>query len=236
VGTLDEVVARATADPNVVGVVLTGSQARGVATVRSDVDVLVVVAELDVPWRHEVRNAELDRVVCAVQTLADTSTLWQRYAYRGARVLLDRLGGGIAELVERQATPTPEEAVEWARAGLDGYLNQLYRAVKSRRDGFPDAARLDEMESVPWLLSTVFALHGRLRPYNKYLAWELATYPLQPFWTAVLQPDRLLDGALSVFPAVARLARERGHGDVLDSWGDDIALITAAAQLRPGAE
>jgi hypothetical protein len=44
---------------------------------------------------------------------------WQRYAYRSARALLDRLDGHVTQLVERQATPTIAQANAWARAGLD---------------------------------------------------------------------------------------------------------------------
>lgn len=228
-GILDVFVDQAAADPNVAGVVLTGSHARGLATARSDYDVILVKREQSEPWRHDVRTAELDVAEGTVDALADTSTLWQRYAYRGAKVLLDRLDGRIAELVERQATPTKDEAVDWSRSNLDGYVNQLYRAAKCRRDRSPDAARLNEMESVPWLLSTVFALHGRLRPYNSYLDWELDTYPLSPFWNTELRARRVAVSAFRLFTAVTALAREQGHGDVLDSWGDDIALIEAAA-------
>jgi predicted nucleotidyltransferase len=227
-GILEHAMARAASDPNVVGVVLTGSHARNMATAHSDYDLVVVAIEQAVPWRHEVRSPELDKVVCTVEALADTSVQWQRYAFRGAQILLDRLDGRIADLVERQATPTRDEAIEWARSGLDAYINQLYRAVKSRRDGSPAAAHLDEVESVPWLLSTVFALHGRLRPYNKYLDWELETYPLSPFWTTELQSDRVLANSLRLFPAVANVASEQGHGDILDAWGTDIDLIRAA--------
>lgn len=49
--------------------------------------------------------------MCTLEALADTSVRRQRYAYRGAKVLLDRLDGGIVELVDRQATPSREEAV-----------------------------------------------------------------------------------------------------------------------------
>jgi predicted nucleotidyltransferase len=174
---IDQVLARAAADPEVRGVILTGSRARGTETARSDYDVTIVAAKQAQPWRHN-RSNTLDEVVCTVAALADTSVHSQRYSYRGAKVLLDRLNGGIAELVDRQATFSAEEATLHARVNLDAYINQLYRAVKSRRDGFADAARLDEMESLPWLLETVFALHGRLRPYNKYLRWELESFPL----------------------------------------------------------
>ena len=226
---LDQVLARAQSDPLVRGVILTGSYARGVSTPQSDYDVTVVVAEQPTAWRHTTRSAELDEVTCTVEALADTSTQWQRYAYRGAKVLLDRLDGGIAELVERQATPTVEEAADWARSGLDAYTNQLYRVVKGRRDGHPEAAFLDEVESVPWLLQTVFTLHGRLRPYNKYLGWELDRFPLSDFWDQELKPEHVVHNSLALFPAVEAMARRRGHGDVLDDWGADIDLIRAFA-------
>jgi predicted nucleotidyltransferase len=220
---LDEVLARASADPGVLGVVLTGSRARGLQTARSDYDVTVVVASR--PSRR--RGAELDLVECTVEALADTSVEWARYGYRGAKVLLDRLDGRIATLVERQATLTPAEATSRARAALDAYVNQLYRCAKSRRDGQADAARLDEMESVPWLLETVFALHGRLRPYNKYLRWELDTYPLPDGWNAALAPADLPTAPFRLFAEVEALARGCGHADVLDGWGADLELLRA---------
>jgi predicted nucleotidyltransferase len=230
VDVLDEVLARAEADPGVLGVVLTGSRARGLATEWSDYDVTVVVAEQAEPWRHESRTSTLDQVVCTAAALADTSVGWMRYGFRGAKVLLDRLDGGVAALVEKQATLTPEEAVGRARAALDAYVNQLYRCVKSRREGRADAARLDEMESVPWLLETVFALHGRLRPYNKYLGWELENFPLPGEWNAALAPVRVATAPLRLFAEVDALARRCGHGDVLDEWGSDIGLIRAISR------
>ncbi|MEU7874805.1 nucleotidyltransferase domain-containing protein [Dactylosporangium sp. NPDC049140] len=231
---LERVLARADIDPVVRGVILTGSRARGMATAWSDYDVVIVVAEQTVPWRHTMRTAELDEVVYTLEALADTSLHWQRYAFRGAQVLLDRLDGGIAQLVDRQANPSQEEAVQQARAALDGYINQLYRAVKSHRDGCVEAAYLDEAESVPWLLETVFALHGRLRPYNKYLQWELEHFPLPGDWNAALMPTRVFAQASGLFPAVEALARHHGHADVLDAWGSDIELIRTFA-AGPGS-
>ncbi|XVU27202.1 nucleotidyltransferase domain-containing protein [Actinoplanes sp. CA-054009] len=230
---LDQVLERAASDPNVRGVILTGSRARGTATARSDYDVTVVVAVQDRPWRHDVRTGVLDEVVGTVDALADTSVQWNRYSYRGAKVLLDRLDGGIAELVGRQATLSAEEARAHAADNLDSYINQLYRCAKSRRDGFEAAAGLDEAESLPWMLETVFALHGRLRPYNKYLGWELENFPLPEPWNTELRPDRAAGNALRLFPAVIDLARQEGHSDLIDSWRSDIELIAAAAQMDP---
>ena len=232
VETFDEVAARAEADPLVCGVVLTGSHARGLATERSDHDVYVVLtppAGAAPAWAPR-RGPELDLVVCTVGDLADTSDTYARYTFRGARVLLDRLGagagdtGGIAALVRRQAVPTEAEAAAWARGGLDGFLNLTYRAAKNRRDGDPVAARLDEMESVSYLLTAIFALHGRLRPFHRYLRWELAEHPLGPAWADL--PGRAAADPAGLLPQVVGLARERGHGDVVDAWGDDLSVMT----------
>lgn len=226
---LDELVAEITADPAVLGIVLTGSYARGTETARSDVD-LCVVTEGGRPRR---RTATVDEFSCTPAELADTSDTYQRYAFRGARVLLDRLDGRVGELVARQATPTPAEARDWARDGLDGYVNFLYRAAKSRRGGDPIAAALDTQESAAWLLTTVFALHGRLRPYNKYLLWELSTHPLDPPWDAATLPGRALHAPQSLFADVERLARAHGHGDVLDGWDDDLLLVREFSAAAP---
>ncbi|MEV7625648.1 nucleotidyltransferase domain-containing protein [Actinoplanes sp. NPDC089786] len=213
----DHLVAEIGADPQVVGIVLTGSHARGTATDRSDIDLCVVT---HAP-RERRREKVIDEFSRTPRQLADTSDTYQRYTFRGARVLLDR--GGVQPLVDQQATPTPAEARTWARDNLDGYVNFLYRAAKSQRDGHPTAAALDLAESIPWLLTTVFALHGRLRPYNKYLSWELEKFPLGDPWNAL--PERASTHPASLFPDVERLARTQGHADLLDSWGDDLSLI-----------
>ncbi|MDP9367217.1 MAG: hypothetical protein M3Q03_02895 [Chloroflexota bacterium] len=171
------------------------------------------------------RSPELDEIVYTVEDLADTSDAWQRYAFRGAQVLLDRLEGRIAELVQRQCVPSPAEAAAVASEALDGYLNQIYRAAKNRRDGRLTEARLDETESVSWLLSTLFALHGRIRPYNKYLRWELRTYPLGDPWDPDTLPERIADNPAGLFADIEDLARRRGHGDVIGAWGDELDVL-----------
>ncbi|HTF10201.1 MAG TPA: nucleotidyltransferase domain-containing protein [Asanoa sp.] len=223
----EELLARAEADPGVVGLILSGSQARGMAGPHSDHDVFVVVRERDGRWVTSL-TPSLDTAVLTVEELADVSDPWARYAYRGAVVLLDRLGGRIAELVTARATLTAAEVDAFVREHLDGYINFVYRAAKSRRDGQDDLARLDEIEAGPWLLWTLFALHGRVRPYNKYLRWELERYPLPAPWTA----SRLIaDRPSALFTDLERVARARGFGDVVDGW-DDLSLLRDARDKR----
>ncbi|MDP9794830.1 putative nucleotidyltransferase [Catenuloplanes nepalensis] len=218
----EELLARAAADETVLGVILSGSRARGAATEHSDFDVYVVVGERDGAWRTS-RTPELDTIVMSPADIADVSDEWQRYSYRGARVLLDRLDGHIAELVRRQATLSPAETDAWVREYLDGYLNFAYRAAKSRRDGRPEAADLDERESVAWFLWTLFALYGRVRPYNKFLRWELDTHPLPAPWTADHLIATLTERPSALLPELERAVRAKGFSDVIDEW--DLSLL-----------
>ena len=220
--------ARARADRDVLGVVLTGSHARDMAGPDSDIDVYVVLERPHERW-PTIRSRTLDQTIYTTEELADTVVTWQRYSFRGARILLDRLGGRVAELVHAQATPTEAEATTWAREALDAYINQAYRAAKNRRDGQTALARLDEMESVGSFLTALFAMHGRIRPYNKYLRWELENYPLDHPWNAPDLPERLADEPCGFFPDLERLARRRGHGDVVESWGDSLSVIPRRA-------
>ncbi|GAA0497119.1 hypothetical protein Ade02nite_54740 [Paractinoplanes deccanensis] len=213
-------------DPGVAGLVLTGSHARGMATARSDVDAYVITG-VPVVWRPASVVPGLDLAVLSVQQLADVSDRWQRYAYRGARVLLDRLDGRIAELVRRQGSLSAAEAGVLAREQLDGYVNFVYRAVKNRRDARVDLARLEEMEAAGWLLEALFAMFGRVRPYNKYLRWELDHHPLPDPWTADFVIARVAERPSMLFGDLERLARERGFGEVFDQW-PQLAMIRAA--------
>jgi hypothetical protein len=96
--------------------------------------------------------------------------------------------------------------------------------------GMALAARLDAAESVPYFLTTLFALHERVRPFNKYLCWELEQHPLSGDEWSAEQLLPLLEAAVagdlaaqrSLFRKIERLARGHGHGDVIDGWGDDV--------------
>jgi predicted nucleotidyltransferase len=220
----EDLLARARADPAVAGLILSGSHARGLATAHSDHDVLVVVEAYAGPWAQATRTPRLDTIPITLHDLADTSDRWQRYAYRGARVLLDRRDGLVGRLVRAQATLSPAERDTVVREQLDGYLNFVYRAAKNDRDGHPDLARLDRIEAAPWLLETLFALYGRIRPYSKYLRWELDEYPLPPPWTADLLIGAATGDPAVVFAPLEALARAEGFGAVLDGW-DELPLM-----------
>jgi len=228
------------------GLVLTGSAARGLATERSDLDVFVILCDEAAEHRRTEHSPTVDEIPVSWTELTTippfgTEDWWGRWAFAWAPVLLDRTAdGSITTHVERQATLSPEEAdhllIEDDR--LDGWVNFAYRSLKSDRDGRRREARLDAAESVPWLLDVVFGTAGRVRPYNKYLPWELRTHSL-PDWPAdelLALLDRTLDGDPSAVRETFRRVRSvcatydeaRGHrrtSDMIDGWGDQLAVF-----------
>jgi hypothetical protein len=113
-------------------------------------------------------------------------------------------------------------------------MNLLYRSIKSSRNGRDLAAHLDAAMSVNVVLWVIFALHRRLRPPNKYLAWDLERYPLgDPPWEAsgllprirriLVDADPATQRAL--FRDVEKAARADGLGETVDSWGNDLEML-----------
>ncbi|MEU6378961.1 hypothetical protein [Streptomyces sp. NPDC046909] len=235
--TYDAFVERAAADPAVVGLVLKGSQAHdGMITAYSDHDLYVVVADdarTDLTGLAGHRSPELDLVVVTLAEFRGAGmSAWERYAFARARIVLDRLDGGIARILADRARRDADEALRDCGGWLDAYANSLYRSVKNHRDGHSLAARLDAADSMRYLLELLFTLNRRPRPYNKYLEWELARYPLPGWDTDVLL--RSVDSISAtgdvplqrhLFTLVEKAAREAGHGEVLDAWGDDLDLM-----------
>jgi hypothetical protein len=226
--TFEELLREAEADPDVVGVVLGGSRGKGaLVTEHSDHDVWVIVREGGYErWAtvHPFRHG--DPVEVILRTVAAFERHPPDYTFAHVTPLVDR--GGIAELVAAKGRVDPASAAE----PLDGYVNCYYRSAKNARDGRPLEARLDAAESIPYFLDFLFATFGRVRPYNKWLQWELEEYPLEPPWTVdellprlerVLAGDQAEQEAL--FRDAERLARARGLGEVIEGWEPDVAWL-----------
>lgn len=164
----------------------------------------------------------------------DSSNAWDRYGYTHAKVVLDKLGGTITRLVAEKGILPPEVAHKLAAAALDAYINSYYRSIKNHLAGLELASQLDAGESISHFLDTLFALYRRVRPYNKYLAWELQTFPLEENrWSAGSLLERIAkivsSGDLlqqrTLFRSMEKLAREHDLGAVVDGWEADFPLL-----------
>lgn len=237
-GEYEQLLAQARTDPAVVGLVLTGSRGG------SDWDVRLVVEEevlADATTRYETRHGS--RVEVVVYSLASfavageigTDNAWDRYSYVHAKVVIDKLDGGIAELVAQKSLFPSDVARSVARAALDDYINSYYRALKNGRLGLTTEAHLDAAESIPPLLTALFAIHERVRPFNRFLRLELEHFPLPgQIWEVGRLLPRLRSVLVTGDPAtqaalfrdVEALARTHDLGEVVDPWAPDVELRT----------
>jgi predicted nucleotidyltransferase len=235
---------RARSDDRVLGLILTGSRARGPdARPDSDWDVRLVVrddahAEAEAAFATD-HGAAIETVVFSLAGFAATADIgseseWDRYSYVHARVVLDKLDGRISELVNAKAALPADRAREIAARALDAYINAYYRSAKDLRSGLRVEAQLDAAESVPPFLTALFGMHERIRPFNKHLRWELEQHPLgPPEWDAGPLLERLaaitstgnLQEQQRLFRDVERLARARGLGAVVDGWQPEVAWL-----------
>jgi len=233
----EELLESARGRDEVVGMYVFGSRGRGfMVDERSDWDVCVVLADAAArdEFAREFPSGHGARVEIVTATLDDLrgnrSEHW-RYAAAHADVVLDKTDGELARVVaEQESLPSgTRDAV--VREALDGYINQTYRSLRY-------GTRLDAAEAIPYALRTIFALEDRVRPYNKYLEWELRHHPLEGWKADELLPllDRVLTGDAEtqreLFRRIEEAARRDGFGDVVDGWEPDVAWLRGEGGYR----
>lgn len=235
----EELVDRARADDDVLGLILTGSRGRSFR-VRpdSDHDVRLVLRDgardtYSTPHGSPVEIAVLTRSAFEQTGLPGSGSEWDRYSYVRCTLVLDKLDGRLARLIEQKSSLSEEEVAAIAPAAFDDYVNSYYRSARNHQNGLPLEARLDAAESIAPFLTSLFAVHGRVRPFNKFLGWELRLEPLVgEEWAAEALLPRLqtvgsgdLAAQQSLFRDVEQLARSKGHGGIIDGWEPDVAWL-----------
>jgi hypothetical protein len=232
--TYRDFLARAAADANVVGVVLSGSRGAGaLVTDASDFDVFVLVREATDAWPF-VYGAEIEAVTLTLDrfetyAMPGDVAAWNRPAFLFARVEIDTLDGEIERLLEQKRRLTPDEAAKIAGDALDDYINSLYRSLRNLEAGRDLEGRLDAADTIPALLTVAFALDGRVRPFNKWLRHALAREALS-FGDVAEDADRMHRDPTpavqrEVFRRVEAHARARGHDAAIDSWQPNVAWL-----------
>ena len=232
-----QLVDEARRDPAVVGLVLGGSRGKGFHNQHSDYDLYLIARDdaLDrCRDRYESRYSDpIDLHTCSFGDFTtyadwDTPLAWARYGLARARVLIDK-DGRIGPLVEAKGRIPEDLRLPLVRGALGAYVNSVYRSAKCWRNGNELGAQLEAGDSLGHLLTVLFALEGRHRPYYGYLERELRAAPLQ---ASPLPADELLraigtirrDGDLATQQAllgtVEVVCRQAGCGDVFDAWGN----------------
>jgi hypothetical protein len=236
--TFDDLLEAARSREDVVGLYVFGSRGRDfMVDERSDWDVCVVLADPEARERFDrefpyAHGARVEIVSTTLDGIRNESSEHGRYAAAHADVVLDKTGGELTRVVAGQESlPSgTRDAVD--REALDGYINQTYRSLRY-------GTRLDAVEAIPYALRTIFALENRVRPYNKYLEWELRHHPLDGWTADDLLPllDRVLTGERKaqheLFELIEEPARREGFGDVVDGWEPDLDWLRGSGEYRP---
>jgi hypothetical protein len=234
----DDLLEVARAREEVVGLYVFGSRGRNFRVdERSDWDVCVVLADGEARQAFDrefpsAHGSRLEIVSATLEQIRGSRSEHGRYAAAHADVVLDKTGGELSRVVaELESLPSgTRDAV--AREALDGYINQTYRSLRY-------GTRLDAVEAIPYALRTIFALADRVRPYNKYLEWELRHHPVEGWNADELLPllDRILTGEPAaqheLFELIEESARREGFGDVVDGWEPDVEWLRGRGEYRP---
>jgi predicted nucleotidyltransferase len=235
--TFDELLDVARSREEVVGLYVFGSRGRSyMVDERSDWDVCVVLVDAEARDRFarefpSAHGARVEIITATLDVIRGNVSEHARYASAHADVVLDKTGEELTRIVAEQESLPAGSRDAVVREALDDYVNQTYRSLRYR-------TRLDAVEAIPPGLRTIFALENRVRPYNKYLEWELRQHPLKGWSAEELLPllDRVLTGEPEaqheLFNRVEDAARREGFGDVVDSWEPDVEWLRGNAGYR----
>ncbi len=232
-----QILKEAESDSDVIGFVLGAGRGKGIVGEYSDYDIAIIVSdELKAEYveKYEKKYHQTEIIDIGVYSLTDYKNYAQwgapdaphRYNFAYLKAVIDRTGE-IQKIIDAKGVIPPDKVKEFVAAELDGYMNYYYRAVKNYRDGNMTASRLDAAESMVPLLVTLFGAEGRLRPYNKYLEWDLKNHPLKFLPWPV---DEFIEKIIKImttgdiktqkeiFEKVCELFRAQGYGEVIDGW------------------
>jgi hypothetical protein len=240
----DEILNTSKNDQNILGLFLGGSRGKGLPTTSSDYDVVLIVKNGKSGfYKNRFKYVEgikgIDVYVASLHEFEKHAYFggpeeWNRYSFTHVKALIDK-NSRIQRLINEKGKIPKDKIRDFISRNLDGYINYVYRSMKCFRDKNIVGARLEAAYSIPLFFDVIFAIHdGRLRPYYKYLEWEMASFPLRKF---PMEPKTIIRNVLKIlgtadvkkqqelFRNVEKVLRREGYGNVFDDWGIRIDWI-----------
>jgi len=222
-------------DENILGLFSTGSYGKGMIIDESDYDVTMIVKD-EVINEYKNKYKGFGGILCdlSVKTITelkdaaawDGPMAWDRYNYTHLKAEVDKTKQ-LQEIIDEKGIIPVDKREEFVSASLGGFINQVYRSVKCFRDGNKIASQLEAADGLPSLLNAIFGLEGRIKPFYKYLDWELTNYPLEKLpWSKnefisilvkIVQTGDLLTQQ-TVLQTIESIFRKEGFNQLFDSW------------------
>jgi len=221
---------------DIVGFILTGSRSKGFENEHSDYDAIMIVKDEAAKAIHdryeEEKVRDFDLTVCSMsdfKTFAawDGPEAWDRYDYAHVKILVDKTNGELEQLAKEKGYIPQDKLSAFVDTWIDGYVNGVYRSVKCIRNGNSFGAHLEASNSMLDLLTLVFALNGRHRPFLGYVEKELEKYPLENLlWSPsefVAKIKKVFETAdletqQELLKGVEKMCRRNKHGHMFDGW------------------
>lgn len=234
----EKVLEEAKNNVDVVGLILTGSRGKGFDNEHSDYDpIMIVKDEATQVLQDQYASVTLEHVDLCVWSLSEfkkyadwentDASWWDRYDYSHVKILVDKTHGELEKIVREKGYIPADKQKEFTERWIDGYVNGVVRSVKCIRNGNTLGAHLQAINAILDLLTAVFAMHGRHRPFLDYVEQELQTYPLEHLpWPSdefVVKIKKVLETAdleiqQELLRGVENMARAMGYGSVFDAW------------------
>jgi predicted nucleotidyltransferase len=236
--------AEGAADPNVIGILVTGSRAAGAVTVESDYDVIFVVTD-ETRERYSREHREPQRGHTVEPPIDTTDVCWHEsprslrecntFGVDACRVVYDRTGELAALARELEYMPE-QEANAIVRQAYDDYLDAIWRTQKCWRQGDALGTRLEIGRLVNALLRMLFGLERLWQPFGNRVFLHFHKRDGQGWQPGELHAsllELLTTGDIRRHERVARrtiaLMDERGFGDEYAGWKEQIDRVLAWA-------
>lgn len=224
---------RAKNDDRIIGIILVGGRGKGAFSENSDYDVMIVTTDegFEGVKKDYPKTGYIDSLPYAISEFREyakigTRTQYDKYTFTRNTAIFDKTGE-IQKLINEKGTLESDKAQKIAHDALGGYLNSLHRSLKNFRDGNMLAGHLDAIETIPKILTFIFVIENRVRPFNKFLVWELENHPLtklpissSEFIAKIknIAQNADFETQKELLEIMRKLAMENGYTDEVDGW------------------
>ncbi|MCX6793257.1 MAG: nucleotidyltransferase domain-containing protein [Candidatus Falkowbacteria bacterium] len=231
----NSIVSEAENDSNVLGMILVGSRGKGFENEHSDFDAIIILSdkaseEIMQQYKNK-KSVDMDLNIFTLTDFKnyatwDSSMAWDRYTFAHVKILINKIEN-LEELIKDKGYIPSDKQKQFIEWWIDGYINGVFRSIKALRNKNEFGARLEATNSILDLLTLVFGINGRHRPFLGYTEKELLKYPLEKLpWEhndfikliSIVLETSDLKTQQKLLQDTENWCIELGYGHIIDAW------------------